>query len=56
VRMTPDAVWQDCMAAAQTQAESLPRIRWGAVLIVLVWLALLGAFIWWLVGTVVQGA
>jgi uncharacterized membrane protein YkvA (DUF1232 family) len=56
VRMTPDALWQECMAAAQTQAEALPRIWWGAVLIVLVWLALLGGFVWWLVGTVVRSA
>ena len=56
VRMTPDAVWQDCLAAAQTQSEALPRIWWGAVFIVLVWLVMLGGLVWWLVSTVVGGA
>jgi uncharacterized membrane protein YkvA (DUF1232 family) len=56
VRMTPDAVWQDCMAAARTQSEALPRLWWGAVFIVLVWLVMLGGFVWWLVSTVVGGA
>lgn len=56
VRMTPDALWQECMAAAQVQAERLPRLWWGAAIIVLVWLLLLGGFVWWLVGTVVAGA
>jgi uncharacterized membrane protein YkvA (DUF1232 family) len=56
VRMTPDAVWQDCMAAAREQSEALPRLWWGAVFIVLVWLVMLGCFVWWLVSTVVGGA
>jgi DNA-binding PadR family transcriptional regulator len=41
---------------AEVHAETLPRLWWGALLIVLVWLALLGGFIWWLVATVLTGA
>lgn len=47
VRMTPDALWQERLVAAQTQAESLPRIGWGTLVNVGVWLALLDGFVWW---------
>lgn len=56
VRLTPPDVWQARLKEAEQQAETLPRLAWGAVFIVLLWLALLGGFIWWLVATVTQGA
>ncbi len=56
VRWVPDALWQDCMRAAKEQALTLPRLWWGAALIVALWLALLGLFVWWLVGTLAEGA
>jgi uncharacterized membrane protein YkvA (DUF1232 family) len=56
VRLTPPEVWQARLREAETQAESLPQLRWGAALIVLFWLVLLGAFVWWLVATVLAGA
>lgn len=56
VRLTPPQVWQARMREAETQAESLPRLWWGAALIVLFWAVVLGGFIWWLVSTVAAGA
>ena len=56
VRWVPEALWQDCMHAAKEQALTLPRLWWGAVLIVALWLTLLGLFVWWLVGTLAEGA
>jgi len=48
VRLTPPALWQARLAEAQSGAEKLPRLLWGAAFIALLWLLLLGAFGWWL--------
>ncbi|MDZ7814024.1 MAG: YkvA family protein [Ideonella sp.] len=56
MRWVPDTLWQDCMRTAKEQALTLPRLWWGAALIVALWLALLGLFVWWLVGTLAEGA
>ena len=49
VRLTPQALWQARVAEAEAGVEKLPRLWWGAAVIVLVWLALLGGlgFWWW---------
>ena len=44
VRLTPSAVWQDCLAQAQASSEKLPRLRWGALAVVATWLIVLGLF------------
>ena len=54
-RLTPPAVWQARLQEAESQAEALPRLWWGALLVVAVWLLLLGGFIWWLVGMLSSG-
>lgn len=56
VKLVPREHWHARLREAEAQAERLPRLWWGALLIVLLWLALLGAFVWWLVTTVVRGA
>jgi uncharacterized membrane protein YkvA (DUF1232 family) len=50
VRLTPPALWHARLAEAEAEAgaEKLPRLLWGAVVIVLMWLLLLGGFGWWL--------
>ena len=48
VRLVPEPLWQDCLREAEARAQRLPKLWWGALLIVLVWLALLGLAIWWL--------
>jgi len=56
VRLVPDALWQARLREAEAQAERLPRVWWGALLIALVWIALIGGFTWWLVTTLGAGA
>jgi uncharacterized membrane protein YkvA (DUF1232 family) len=48
VRLTPPHLWQARMAEAEASADKLPRLRWGVLLIVLIWLLVLGLFGWWL--------
>jgi uncharacterized membrane protein YkvA (DUF1232 family) len=45
IRLTPPAHWQACLAAAEASTEQLPRLWWGAALIVLLWLTLLAGFV-----------
>ena len=48
VRLTPAHLWQACLAEAEAGAGKLPHLLWGAVVVVLVWLLLLGGFGWWI--------
>jgi uncharacterized membrane protein YkvA (DUF1232 family) len=38
VRLSPPALWARCLQEAEAQAEQLPRLMWGAVVIGLLWL------------------
>ena len=42
VRLTPTALWQARLAEGQASADKLPRIFWGAAIVLTVWLLLLG--------------
>jgi uncharacterized membrane protein YkvA (DUF1232 family) len=42
VRLTPSALWQARLAEAEASAERLPRIFWGVLFVLAVWLLLLG--------------
>ena len=48
-RLTPQSFWQQLRREAEVSREKLPRLLWGAVFIVVFWLALFGLLIWWLV-------
>jgi uncharacterized membrane protein YkvA (DUF1232 family) len=48
VRLTPAHLWRARLAEAELGAEKLPRLWWGAVVVVLLWLAMLGGLGWWL--------
>ena len=48
VRLTPAHLWRARLAEAELGAEKLPRLWWGAVAIVLLWLVMLGGLGWWL--------
>jgi uncharacterized membrane protein YkvA (DUF1232 family) len=50
VRLTPPALWQARLAEAHASADRLPRVWWGVLIVLLVWLLLLGLFVWWLGG------
>jgi uncharacterized membrane protein YkvA (DUF1232 family) len=55
VRLTPPALWQARLAEAEVHTEQLPRVWWGALLVIAVWLVLLGLFVWWLLGMFLKG-
>ncbi|WP_374566712.1 YkvA family protein [Ideonella sp.] len=46
VKLVPAPLWAGCMREAEIHAERLPKLWWGALLIALVWLALLGLLVW----------
>ena len=48
VKLTPASLWQARLAEAEASDERAPKLLWGAVLIVAVWLAVAGLFGWWL--------
>jgi uncharacterized membrane protein YkvA (DUF1232 family) len=45
-RMVPAPLWQARLREAEAQAERLPKLWWGALLIAAFWLALFGLLIW----------
>ena len=49
VRLTPKPLWEARLREAEVAAQQLPRLWWGALLVLLVWALLFGAFVWWLV-------
>jgi uncharacterized membrane protein YkvA (DUF1232 family) len=48
VRLTPKPLWQSVLAQAENSTQALPKMWWGALLIALVWLVVLGFLAWWL--------
>jgi uncharacterized membrane protein YkvA (DUF1232 family) len=48
IRLTPPALWQACLLEAEASAERLPRLWWGALLVLAVWLILFALFVAWL--------
>ena len=48
VRLTPKPLWESLLLEAKASKARLPKLWWGAVAVVLVWLALiaLAAWIW----------
>jgi len=56
VKLTPRPLWEACMREAEQGAGTLPRIVWGAALVVAVWLLLVGLLAWWMVSLILAGA
>ena len=56
VRMTPRQLWLERVAEAEQGAEKLPRLMWGAIIVVAVWLLVLWLVAWGLVTLVTSGA
>jgi uncharacterized membrane protein YkvA (DUF1232 family) len=48
VKLTPRHLWQARVAEAEQGAEKLPRLLWGAAIVVAVWLLLIALLAWWL--------
>ncbi|MCW5666051.1 MAG: DUF1232 domain-containing protein [Piscinibacter sp.] len=49
VKLTPKPLWEARLREAEVSSERLPKLWWGAAAIVLLWAALFGLFVWWLV-------
>ncbi|WP_310738730.1 YkvA family protein [Piscinibacter sp. HJYY11] len=49
VRLTPKPLWESLLREAEASRDKLPKLWWGAAIIVLVWLLLMGLLVWWLV-------
>jgi uncharacterized membrane protein YkvA (DUF1232 family) len=47
VRLTPPELWQARLREAEADGGRAPKMVWGAVLIVGVWLLMLGGLAWW---------
>jgi uncharacterized membrane protein YkvA (DUF1232 family) len=45
VRLTPKPVWDACLREAEIGAGQLPRLLWGAALVIAVWLLLLAGLV-----------
>lgn len=54
VKLTPAPLWEARLSEAEVSADKLPRLWWGAALIVLLWLVLLGLFVAWLVAVLTR--
>ncbi len=48
VKLTPRPLWEARLREAELSRDKLPKLWWGAAVIVLLWLVLLGLFVWWL--------
>lgn len=51
VKLTPPDLWQARLREAESSGDKLPRLIWGAVLVVAIWIALLVAAVWWLLAS-----
>jgi uncharacterized membrane protein YkvA (DUF1232 family) len=54
VRLTPRHLWLARVAEAETGADQLPRLLWGAAIVLLVWLSIVLLLTWWLVSLTVS--
>ncbi|MEO6033550.1 MAG: YkvA family protein [Burkholderiaceae bacterium] len=48
VRLTPKPLWEALLREAEVSVQKLPRWRWAALLVLLVWGGLLALFVAWL--------
>ena len=48
-RLAPKPLWEAQLRLAEASTEKLPRLWWGALLIVAIWLVMFSLFVWWLV-------
>jgi uncharacterized membrane protein YkvA (DUF1232 family) len=46
VRLTPKPLWAALLLEAESSAPKLPRLWWGALLVILVWAGLVALAIW----------
>jgi uncharacterized membrane protein YkvA (DUF1232 family) len=50
VRLTPQPLWESLLRDAEARPQRVPRLWWGAALIVGMWALMLAGASWWLWG------
>jgi len=50
VKLTPPALWQARLREAEADSQRLPRLWWGALLVIAVWIGALSLLAWWMMG------
>jgi uncharacterized membrane protein YkvA (DUF1232 family) len=55
IKLTPRHLWLARLAEAETSADQLPRLLWGAAIVLLVWLLIVLLLAWWLVSLTITG-
>jgi uncharacterized membrane protein YkvA (DUF1232 family) len=48
VRLTPRQLWDEALQHAETGQQSLPRVLWGVLIVLLLWLLMMLVFAVWL--------
>jgi uncharacterized membrane protein YkvA (DUF1232 family) len=56
VRLTPRHLWLARVAEAEQGAERLPRMLWGALIVLLIWVLVAALVAWGLVSVITAGA
>ena len=56
VKLTPRHLWLARVAEAEQGAEQLPRMLWGALIVLLIWVLLVALLAWGLVSVITAGA
>jgi len=54
VKLTPRHLWLARVAEAETGADQLPRLLWGAAIVLVVWLSIVSLLAWWLMSLAVS--
>ena len=56
VKLTPRHLWLARVAEAEQGAERLPRMLWGALIVLLIWVLVVALVAWGLVSVITAGA
>ena len=54
VKLTPRHLWLARVAEAEAGADQLPRLLWGAAIVLIVWLSIVLLLTWWVVSLFVS--
>jgi uncharacterized membrane protein YkvA (DUF1232 family) len=54
VKLVPGPLWQEMQQKAEGFQGRLPKMMWGLLIVVAIWITLLAAFMYWLVHSVLN--
>jgi uncharacterized membrane protein YkvA (DUF1232 family) len=54
VKLVPGPLWQEMQQKAEGFQGRLPKMMWGLLIVVAIWISLLAVFMYWLVHTVLN--